>query len=83
MSQRLMCGKGAANRHRWFKVNDVWHSHTISGPKFSLVRLEGHSWLRLDSPMMTLCYCGWRLIFYWPSGAWWHVDWYGPVRSAS
>lgn len=60
-------GRSDTNYHGTEPPGCVWDKKTVRGPKFKIVRI-GYAprWV------------GRRLIFYFPSGAWWHLDWYNP-----
>ncbi len=63
---KFSIGSLDSNHHGWWKDADgKYQSEPIKGPKFSLVALS-----------MTKPSRGYRLIWYWPSTAWWHVDVY-------
>lgn len=51
------------NRHGTQSAGEPWNEMTVTGPKFKLLKL------RRDSPGISR-----RLIFYFPSGAWWNLD---------
>jgi hypothetical protein len=55
--------KSDRNMHGTQKKGEPWNKEMVTGPKFSLVKLGVHK------PTT-----GHRLIFYWPSGAWNHLD---------
>lgn len=57
--------KSERNSHGTQKPGERWNAQTVTGPKFTFVKLER------KSPGFSR-----RLIFYFPSGAWWSVDFY-------
>ena len=62
---KLVFEKNKRNSHGTQKSGEPHNRETVRGPKFAAVRLER------KSPGFS-----WRLIFYFPSGAWWNLDIY-------
>ena len=62
-------GKSATNRHGTEKRGERWNKQTVHGPRLRVVELEG-----FDRNSRIRTRLGWRLIVYFPSGAWWHFD---------
>jgi hypothetical protein len=60
---KFFVGKLDKNMHGTEGPGEPWNKEPVLGPKFVIVRL-GYA------PVFT----GWRLIYYFPSGAWWHFD---------
>ncbi len=56
-------GKSSTNKHGTERPGEEWNEQTVRGPRLKLVRL-GYK------PNFT----GYRLLYYFPSGAWWHFD---------
>lgn len=53
----------ATNQHGTEKPGKPWNKKTCKGPRFKFLKLAR------ATPGIS-----WRIIFYWPSGAWWSFD---------
>jgi hypothetical protein len=75
---KVDCGRLDRNHHGTEAHGQPWNKQTVCGPRFKLVRLEG-----FDSDSRLKANIGWRVIFYFPSGAWWHLDicWPPPTKN--
>jgi hypothetical protein len=62
-------GRSDKNFHGTQKKGERRNEQTVKGPKFLVVNIER------KSPGFSK-----RFIFYWPSGAWWHLDIYSKRR---
>lgn len=62
--------KNDRNSHGTQKRGERWNKETVCGPKFKVVKLEGC----VGKTIMTLPGFHRRVIFYSPSGTWWHLD---------
>lgn len=67
-AKRFYFGKLDTNHHGTEKKGEPWNKETVRGPKFVFLRLESHE------KDFKLRHLGWRVILYFPSGAWWHFD---------
>lgn len=71
MNYRFACGRLDSNHHGTQQRGQPWNQETIKGPKFTFVRLEG-----FDRNSRLKTRIGWRIWFYFPSGACWNFDLY-------
>lgn len=68
---RFSFDKANGNHHGTNKKGEPWNEQTVRGPRFKFLALEG-----FNSSSKLQKNIGWRVIFYFPSGACWYFDAY-------
>lgn len=67
------------NIHGTQKKGEPWNRETVRGPRFSVVDIrKGNPHTKENANDFYK-----RIIFYFPSGAWWNLDIFFPRREAS
>ena len=71
MRLKFHFGNEPRNCHGTEKKGERWNGEPVLGPKFRMVDLLGPI---VEMGVITRAVWYKRLIFYFPTGAWWHID---------